>query len=324
MKAVQLSGYNGLDSLEVVEVERPEPKPNEILIEVKAAGINFAEVELTKGMYKVPKTPPFVMGFEAAGVVGKIGAQVKNFKLGDRATAIVSSGGHAEYATADAAAAIPIPPRVSFAEASTISVQGLSAYALLKFAAKPQPNDTVLVQAAAGGVGVYLVQLAKLMGVKKVIALAGSQKKIDLVKKLGADVVINYEQENWTEEVLHATGGNGVDVVLEAASGKIGEESFKLLAPFGRMVIYGARNIHDTFGPDRLQQLIYKNQSVTGFNIPSLRPQQIAECVLELLQLITAGKVKMFADISFPLAQVRAAYEAIQNRETFGKVVLVP
>ena len=115
-----------------------------------------------------------------------------------------------------------------------------------------------------------------------------------------------------------------MDVVLEAASGKIGEESFKLLAPFGRMVIYGARNIHDTFGPDRLQQLIYKNQSVTGFNIPSLRPEQIAECVPELLQLITAGKVKMFADISFPLAQVRAAYEAIQNRETFGKVVLVP
>jgi NADPH:quinone reductase len=324
MKAIELSVFEGFDSMRLVEVEKPKPGVNQVLIQVKAAGINFAELELAKGGYKVPQKTPFIMGFDAAGVVVEVGAQVRNIKVGDNITSLVSSGGYAEYAIAEANVAIPIPRGITYAEATTIPVQGLSAYTLLKFAAKPQAKETVLVQAAAGGVGLYLVQLAKIMGVERVIALASLQEKINLITTLGADVAINYSNRSWPNQVREATRGKGIDVVLEAASGEVGEESFKLIAPFGRMVVFGARNIHDTLPPEKIQQLIYKNQSLIGFNFPSLRPEQIAECVPSLLSLISQRKVKLFANNSFPLAEVKAAFEAISSRGTTGKVVLTP
>jgi len=256
MKAIHLTGYKGFESMQLFEVEKPKPAANEVLLEVKAAGVNFAELELTKGRYGIAKEPPFIMGFEAAGVVVELGARVKNLKVGDRITSLVSSGGYAEYATADATVAIPIPEGISFNEAATIPVQGLSAYALLKLAAKPQTSETLLVQSAAGGVGLYLVQQAKIMGVRRLIALASSKEKLDVLTGLGADVAINYTTKQWTDQVREATEGKGVDVILESASGEVGDQSFKLLAPFGRMVVFGARNIHDTISPEKVQQLI--------------------------------------------------------------------
>ena len=189
MKAIQLTGYKGFESMQLFEVEKPKPAANEVLLEVKAAGVNFAELELTKGRYRIPKEPPFIMGFEAAGVVVELGARVKNLKVGDRITSLVSTGGYAEFATADATVAIPIPEGISFNEAATIPVQGLSAYALLKLAAKPQASETLLVQSAAGGVGLYLVQLAKIVGVRRLIALASSKEKLDLLTGLGVQLV---------------------------------------------------------------------------------------------------------------------------------------
>jgi NADPH2:quinone reductase len=324
MKAIELSGLEGFKSLRVVDAEKPKPGPNQVLIQVKAAGINFAELELTWGRYPALKPLPYVLGFEAAGVIVEAGSQVKNLEVGDAITSIVSSGGYAEYATADANFAIPVPKGVSFAEASTIPIQGLSAHALLKFAAKPQAHETILVQAAAGGVGLYLVQLAKIIGVKQVIALASAKEKLDLVKSLGADVAINYSDKSWPDQVRKATEGKGVDVVLEAASGDVGDESFKLVAPFGRIVFFGSRNIHDTIPSEKIQQLIYKNQSLIGFNIPTIRPEHIGECVPELLNLIAQGRVKLFANTTFPLAEVKKAYEALSSRHTIGKVVLTP
>jgi NADPH2:quinone reductase len=324
MRAIELQGYDGLRSLKLVNIDKPKPGPNEVLIEVKAAGINFAELELAEGRYRIPKNPPFIMGFEAAGVVVDAGPAVKNVQKGARITSMVLSGGYAEYATADANMAIPIPDGVSFAEASTITVQGLSAYTLLKYAAKPQRNESILIQSAAGGVGLYLVQLAKLMGAGKVIALAGSEEKIGLTKELGADIAINYARGNWPDQVREATHGAGPDIVLEASSGEIGEECFKLTAPFGRIVIFGAKNVHDALSPEKIQQLIFKNQALIGFNIPSLRQEQIVESVPALLDLISTRKIKLFANTSFPLADVTKAFEAIAKRQTIGKVVLVP
>ena len=322
MKAIQLTGYKGFESMQLFEVEKPKPAANEVLLEVKAAGVNFAELELTKGRYRIPKEPPFIMGFEAAGVVVELGARVKNLKVGDRITSLVSTGGYAEFATADATVAIPIPEGISFNEAATIPVQGLSAYALLKLAAKPQASETLLVQSAAGGVGLYLVQLARIMGVRRLIALASSKEKLDVLTGLGADVAINYTTKQWTDQVREATEGKGVDVILESASGEVGDQSFKLLAPFGRIVVFGARNIHDTISPEKVQQLIYKNQSVMGFNVPSLKPEQIAEYVPPLLRLISERKVKLFATNLFPLTEVKRAFEALESRRTIGKVVL--
>lgn len=324
MKAVQLTGTEGFSSLRLAEVEKPTPGPTEVLIEVKATGLNFAEIQQTRGLYPVGKSFPFVMGFEAAGIVAALGSEVTSLSLSQRVAAIVSSGGFADYATADASAAFPIPAAVSFAEATSIIVQGLSAYALLKLAAKPQPTDTVLVQSAAGGVGLVLVQLLKIMGVKQVIALVGSEDKLAFVRDLGADAVINYSKPDWTAKVLEATAGRGVDLVLEAASGEIGRQSFKLLAPFGREVMYGAQNMYDTFTSEQVTQLILKQQSVSGFNITSTPQSQLAACLSELLSLVAGEKLKFHVGASFRLTEFASAFEALASRKTIGKVVMLP
>ena len=324
MKAVELSGYEGLDGLRVVDVPKPNVAAHECLIEVKATGINFAELELTRGRYRIGKEPPFIMGFEAAGVVREIGKTVKNLKIGDRVTTIVSSGGYAEYATAPAEMTIPIPEGVGFPEATTIPIQGLTAHLLLTQVAKVQATESVLIQAAAGGVGTYLVQLAKIAGVQRVIALVGSEEKMPLVESLGADVVVDTSRGDWVDRVRAATDGRGVDLLLEAASGEFGKQSFRLLAPFGRMVVFGARNVHDTFGPEQIQQLIYNNQTITAFNIPSYKPEKVVASIGPLLSLIASGKLKLFASIQFTLHEVRQAFEALASRKTVGKVVLIP
>jgi len=324
MRAVVLNGYEGAKSLRIVDVDKPQPAPSEILIQVKAAGINFAELELIEGRYQVPKEVPFIMGFEAAGIVIEAGHKVKSLKPGDRVTSIVSSGGYAEYTIADESAAIPIPDGLSFAEASTIPIQGLSAYALLKYAAKLQLGESILIQSAAGGVGLYLTQLAKLMGSPCVVGLGSTNEKVQLLKRLGADVAVNYSNEGWADQVREATGGKGIEVVLEQASGEVSDECFKLIAPFGRVVMFGAKNVHDTLPPEKVRQLIFKNQSITGFNFPSLQPSQIAGCVRPLLELIRSGQVKLFAQHSFALADVGKAYEAMSSRRTMGKIVLIP
>ena len=324
MKAVQLTAFEGSKGFRMVDLERPRPKPHEILLQVKAAGINFAEAELIRGRYPAGRPLPFIMGWEAAGIVAEVGAHVTQLKVGDQITTLVSSGAFAEFATADAAMAIPIPVGNSFAEAVSITLHGVTAAALLRFAARPKLTDTILIQAAAGGVGLFLVQLARLAGVKKIIALAGSAEKVALVLALGADVAINYTEPDWPARVREATDGNGVEVVLEAASGEVGDECFKLLAPFGRMVVYGAKNIHDTFSPEKFQQLISRNQTLTGFNLPSLRPEQLGEVIPGLLRAIAEGRVKLFARTVFPLEQAALAFEELLSRRTIGKVVLVP
>lgn len=324
MKAIQLTGFEGVKSLKLVDTVKPTPRPNEVLLQVKAAGLNYAETELMIGRYPAAHALPFIMGWEAAGMVAEVGAQVTHLKIGDKVTTIVSSGAFAEFATADAAMAIPIPAGSSFPQAASIPLHGVTAAAMLKFAAKPQPSDSILIQAAAGGVGLFLVQLAKLAGIKNIIALAGSSKKCEFASLLGADVAIDYRREDWPARVREATDGKGVDVVLEAASGEVGDESFKLVAPFGRIVVYGAKNIHDTFPPEKLRQLISNNQTLVGFNLPSLRPEQIGEVIPGLLGAISSGKVKLFAETSFPLEEAKAAFEKIMSRATIGKVVLVP
>ena len=324
MQAIELSEFGGFDALRVIEADQPKPAAGEVLIEVKATGVNFADLELTKGRYKIPKSLPFVMGFEAAGVVVEAGSEVEHVRVGDRVTSVVSSGGYAEYAIADSSAVILIPPGISFAQATTIPVQGVSAYCILRYGANLRPTDSLLVQAAAGGVGLYLVQLAKIFGVGKVIALASSRQKLELLRGLGADMTVDYSDPTWPDQVTEATQGRGVDVVLEAASGAVGEESLKLAAPFGQIVMFGSKNIHDSLPPQTIQQLIYKNQTIRGFNLPSFPPQTIVKSVAHLLELIAQNQLQLFADTSFPLVEVRAAFEALEGRSTIGKVVLIP
>lgn len=325
MKAIQLQSFEGVKGLKLVDISRPQPGSGEVLIAVKAAGINYAEAEQIHGKYPTfGKELPFVMGFEAAGVVVELGPGVTHVKVGDPVAAIVSSGGYAEFAIAEAQAVIPIPAGISFAEATTIPIQGMTAYTLLKYLVMPVAHESVLIQAAAGGVGLYLVQLAKHLGIGNVIALASSDEKLELVKSLGADAVANYSRPDWSAKVRQATGGKGVDVVLQMSTDQIGEESFRLAAPGGRIVLFGSKNYHDVISTEQVRQLIWQNQTLVGFAYPALPPQQVADSLPSFLKLVEERKLKIFANQSFPLSQAPEAFEALISRNTIGKVVLVP
>ena len=325
MEAVQLTGFEGIPSLKLVDIDKPSPGAGEVLIQVKAAGINFAEAQQISGKYPTfGKEVPFTLGFEAAGIVVALGGGVTGIQEGDRVTALVSTGGFAEYAIAPANMVIALPAEISFAEATTLPIQGMTAYTMLKYLVEPFPHESILIQAAAGGVGLYLVQLAKRIHTKKVIALASSDDKLELVRGLGADVAINYSHPDWAEKVKQATDGKGVDVVLQMSSGHVGEESFALTAPGGRIVLFGAQNYHDTITTDQVRQLIWQNQTLTGFAYPALAPEKVAESLPEFLKLIAEKQLKIFANLSFPLAEAPRAFEALMSRSTAGRIVLVP
>lgn len=321
MKAVQLTGFNGVESLQLIDLPIPKPLADEVLIKVKAAGINYAEVEQIQGNYLTfGKEIPFVMGFEVAGEVAEIGSQVKHLAVGDKVTGFSISGGFAEYSTAKAATLIAVPEGLTFGQATTIPIQGMTAYTILKYLVVPTAPESILIQAAAGGVGLYLVQLAKHLGIKNIIALAGSDDKLELIKSLGADVVINYSTSNWVEKVKEATSGKGVDVVLQMLLGNIGEESFKLAAPNGKIVLFGSKNYNDTITTEQVRQLIWSNQTLTGFAYPALPTEKIVESLPEFLELVSSGKVKIFADYNFQLGEAKEAFKALASRKTMGKV----
>lgn len=321
MKAIQLTGFNGVDSLAYVDIPVPEYAADEVLVLVKAAGINYAEVEQIQGNYLTfGKEIPFVMGFEVAGIVIETGDKVNGIKKGDRVTGLSVSGGFAEYATVKAEALIPIPSGMSFADATTIPLQGMTAYTLLKYCILPSVPESILIQAAAGGVGLYLVQLAKLFGIKKVIALVGSDEKVETVKMLGADHVINYSKTDWTAAVSDVTNGKGIDAVLQMSVGEIGQESFKLVSPGGRIIVFGSKNYHDTINTDQLRQLIWQNQTLVGFAFPALPANKINESVSEFLDLVRKQKLKFFANHKYELQQAKQAFLSLQSRGTIGKV----
>jgi len=321
MKAIRLTGFEGLDSLEYSDVSIPRPAADEVLIRVKAAGINYAEVEQIYGRYMTfGKELPFVMGFEVAGIVAEVGRDVTHIKPGDSVMAFSVSGGFAEYSTAKADSLVPIPAGVSYAKATTIPIQGMTAYTLLKYLVLPHLPESILIQAAAGGVGIYLVQLAKLLGIKTVIGLVGSDEKAAFVSELGADVVINYARENWAHKVRQATNNKGVDVVLQMLVDEVGKASFKLLAPEGRIILFGSKNYNDVITTDQIRQLIWNNQTLVGFAFPALSPEKVIDSLPELLQFIQKDKLRIVADFEYTLEQYREAFADLQNRKTIGKV----
>src|ERR671938_1473121 len=230
MKAIQVSEFGDPDVLEHVDVERPSPGEGEVLVEVKAAGVNYADTMHRRNQYLVETPLPFVPGFEVAGVVAEVGPNAGNTAVGERVVTILESGGYTEYAVVAAQNLIPIPGRVSFEEAAAIPVQGLTAYHLLETSGMLKEGESVLVHAAAGGVGTLAVQMAKLMGASPVIATASTAEKLDLASELGADVLIDYTEEDWPQQVREATGAAGADVILEMVGGEFVQKNLECLA----------------------------------------------------------------------------------------------
>lgn len=324
MEAVRVEEPGGPEALVLREVDTPEPGVGEVLIRVEVAGVNYADTGVRAGMMFGPHAQelPVTPGFEVAGTVAALGEGVDGIEEGARVVAVLDSGGYAEYAVALAEAAVEVPDDVSLeAATAALLVQGITAYGVLHDAARILPGESVLVQAAAGGVGSLAVQLARLAGVETVIGTAGNEEKRELVRSLGVDQAVDYGEEEWPERVLEATNGRGVDVVLESVGGEAGARAFECLAPLGRLVMFGAASGRPMPPPD-LMRLNVQGQSVAGFGGPWIRPGRAEAARVEISHHLTTGELKPVIGLSLPLAQAAEAHRALENRETTGKVLL--
>lgn len=329
MKAVQYSRFGGPEVLETVEVETPSPGPGEVLIAVRAAGVNFFEVMMRQDRYVTTPALPFIPGVEVAGTVAALGAGVTSLAIGERVAASlfaagVQSGGYADHVAVSAEVVLRLPQALSFAAAAALQVQGLTALHLLR--SHPAEARTVLVSAAAGGVGSLLVQLAKRHGARRVIAMASSAEKLALARELGADAGVDYTRSDWPEQVRAASDGAGPDLVFDASGGDVPGRCLAVLAPFGRLVLYGPLSIAG-FRPDAeaLKTLVFGNRMIAGFSLlPHLAPARLASDLGELFALAAAGELKLLPGGRFPLAQASAAHAALESRRSAGKLVLEP
>ncbi|GGD15521.1 quinone oxidoreductase family protein [Pontibacillus salipaludis] len=324
MKAVQFENYGGPEVLEIKDLNNPSPSEGEVLLKVEAIGVNYADTARREGAYVVPTPLPFIPGAEVAGVVEEIGEGVSNVQKGDRVVTLIEKGGYAEYAVANAQMLIPIPEGVTPETAVALPLQGLTAYHILKTMGRLETGETVLVHAAAGGVGSLAVQLAKTFGAGKVIATASTEEKLELAKSLGADAIVNYTEDNWREKVIEANGGKGVDVALEMAGGEIFHETVKCMRSFGRVVVYGVASGN----PAQMYPsgLMNRNLSVVGFFLPQImkKPKLFSSSLQELLALVQKDELKLTIGGVYPLAEAANVHELLQSRKTKGKLVLVP
>ena len=315
MKAIRVNELGGADKLSLEEIDKPILKADEVLIKVAAAGINYADTMMRSGNYLTKPDLPFTLGYEAAGTVEESGADVKNLQKGQRVLATTSSGGYAEFATAKANLTMPIPDELGFGRSTALLVQGLTALGLLD---DTKSGDSILIHAAAGGVGTLLVQLAKYKGLK-VIGTASSEQKLEFVADLGADFAVNYSEDDWTDEVLKATDNKGADWIIEMVGGDIVAKNLKVLATHGTMIVYGSASGED-FKVSVLS-LMNKNHTIRGYWLMNESAENRIEFTKELLGHLGAGRLKIQVT-EFSLENAREAHEAIENRKTTGKVVL--
>ena len=316
MRAIRVSRWGGPEVLELVEdAPLPEAGDGQLLLRVDHAGVNYADTHQTENSYLARYELPLIPGAEVAGTT----------EDGRRLAALVGSGGYAEYAVVPEASAFPIPDGVTDGQALALLVQGLTAWHLYRTSARLREGESVVVHAAAGGVGSLAVQLGRRFGAGRVIATASSEAKRELALELGADVAVDVTREDLADAIREANGGRRVDVVLEMAGGRVFDESLKALAPFGRLVTYGIASRE----PNTVASgaLMARSQAVVGFWLMHClrRPREmVAEPLAELLGLTAAGELRVVEGEVYPLSEARRAHEDLRARRTTGKLVLDP
>ncbi|MHA6825246.1 quinone oxidoreductase family protein [Ralstonia pseudosolanacearum] len=325
MKAVRFHNTGGPEVLTYEDVPDPTPNDGEVLIRIEAVGMNFADVMRRRGdAYPDPSPTPFTLGAEVAGTVVAVGNGVTSVVVGTPVLATPGAGGYAQYICVPAALVMPLPPGIDSVQAAALVGHGLTAALSLRKAAQLKAGESVLIEAAAGGVGSFAVQLAKLYGAGKVIAAASTPEKRAIAERLGADASVDYTMPGWADNVRQLTGGRGVDVVLEMAGGDVVGQALDTLAPFGRMVFLGQSSGKSTqIDP---WQLTVPNRTVTGFYIGAYFafPDLVRSTLNEIMGFIVTGKLKLQVGTVLPLSQAPFAHQLMEGRRTTGKVVLQP
>jgi NADPH2:quinone reductase len=337
LKAAVVSHYGGPEVLTIRDMQTPTPLPKEILVRIQAIGLNFADIFGRFGVYPGTPKPPFIPGLEFAGDVVKIGAEVKRFQGGERVMGYCRQGSHAEFVAVDESFAVTLPLLMSYEIGASFLATYLSAYHGIIRLANLRRGEKLLVHAAAGGVGISTVQLAKHIGAE-IFGTAGSAEKLSLARDQGADHVINYNEGDFAEEIRSLTNGYGVDVVMDSVGGEVYKKSWQLLAQMGRYILYGvsavtgkgalskikAARVFSFMKPIFPQSLLHANKGLFGFNLGTLRGKEnyFFEAVTELLKLYEQGTLRPLIGKIFPFDQIVEAHQYLQSRQSVGKVIV--
>jgi NADPH2:quinone reductase len=322
MRAIQVTEFGDSGVIERTEQDIPEPGDGQVRIEVRAAGINFADIMQRRGHYHGGPQPPYTPGMEVAGVVDAVGDGVGR-EVGDRVVSMVDGGGYADYAIADAMGLMDIPGEMSFEEAAGFPVQYLTAHNCLFEWGGLEEGDSVLIHAAAGGVGTAAVQLASNAGAE-VFGTASTREKLDKAASLGCDHPINYTEEDFVE-VCKAETDYGVDMVLDGIGGDTTEQSLDALKEFGTLVVYGAASGRP--GEPPTDKLLFGNVTVEGYHLGrgiERKPMKVMGAVPELTELLGDGTLEVQVGETFDLEDAAEAHQYIEDRKSSGKVVLTP
>jgi len=321
MKAIVVKQTGGPEVLEVVNLPVPEPKPNEAVVKIAASGVNFIDTYQREGRYHVPL--PFVLGQEGAGVVTSIGPEVKSVKPGDRVAWTSILGSYAEYAAVAGERLVQVPQGVSDQQAASVMLQGMTAHYLSHDTFPLKRGQTTLVHAAAGGVGLLLVQMARNIGAH-VIATVSTQEKAKLAQQAGADEVILYTQVDFEAETKRLTGGKGLDVVYDSVGKTTFEKGLNVLRPRGMMVLFGGSSGPvPALDPIRLAKgsLYLTRPTLVQYTVTTEELRARASAVF---QMIAEGKLKLRIEHIYPLADAQRAHRELEGRKTTGKLLLIP
>ena len=324
MKAVRCNAWGLPETLVVEDLPSPVPKVGEVLLDIKAASVNFPDVLMIQKKYQVQPELPFTPGSEVAGTVRALGEGVTNVKVGDRVIAFVGLGGFAEQVAAEAKGLIPIPPGISDEVAASFTlVYGTSHHAVID-RGELKAGQTMLVLGAAGGVGLAAVEIGKAIGAR-VIAAASSDEKLAVCKAHGADVLVNYTTQDLRAAIKDATGGKGPDVIYDPVGGVYAEPAFRSIGWRGRYLVIGFANGEIPKLPFNLALL--KGASIVGVfwgDFARREPQANAAAMMQMIGWIREGKLNPLISARYPLAKVADAFNALGSRAATGKVVIVP
>lgn len=337
MKAAVVTSYGGPEVLQIREVPDLSPGPGQIRVRVKAIGLNFADMFGRLGVYPGTPKPPFVPGMEFSGDVMDAGEGVTLFSPGDRVMGFSKLGSHAEQVVVSQQKAICFPAEMSYEQAAAFLVTNLSAYHGLVRLANLRKGEKLLVHAAAGGVGLATVQLAKFLGAE-VFGTAGTMQKTSLARSYGADHVFDYTKVNFEPRIRVLTRNYGIDVVMDSVGGEVFKKSWQLLAPMGRYVLYGVSAVTGKGAISRLKaaavfslmrpifppSLLSANKGIFGFNLGLLtdKDEYFREAVTELLGWYRRGVLKTLIGNVFSFPEIVEAHRFLQGRESVGKVVV--
>ncbi len=322
MKAIQVPKTGGVEVLSFLDLPVPQPKPNEVIVKIAASGVNYIDVYFREGRYPIP--PPFILGQEASGVVSETGSAVKDFKAGERVAYTGITGAYAEYEAVPADRLVRLPANITDHQAAAAMLQGMTAHYLTRSTYPLKKGDIALVHAAAGGVGLLLVQMAKALGAR-VIGTVSTEEKAKLAREAGADDVIFYTKQDFEAETKRLTDGKGVHVIYDGVGKTTFDQDLNCLRPRGYLALFGASS-----GPVPLFDLNKLAQKGSLFvTRPTLvhhiaSHEELQQRATDVLNMISSGKLKLRIEHLYPLKDAQQAHRDLEGRKTTGKLLLIP